>query len=179
MQFLFLILVALAIYHFLLESTILPSTRLCIRFELFALRDQLRTLKIEQAETISDEVFENLQGAINTSIRLLPQLLICTIVTASATIQSDESLQKRIEKRKQVFESCAVEQVQVIRNRVVFLTVVALLVNSTGWVIYLIPFIPVFTFSVISRLKTKVKTLLVAPSGEVDRLIPNLEPSPA
>ena len=46
MEYIFFALVLVALYHFILEAILAPSARLKLRFELLALRDTLRNLKI-------------------------------------------------------------------------------------------------------------------------------------
>jgi hypothetical protein len=48
------ILISLAALHFVYESILAPSLRLSLRFTLFALRDEVRQLKIDCASSLSD-----------------------------------------------------------------------------------------------------------------------------
>jgi hypothetical protein len=52
-----IVLMALAVFHFVYESIWAPSFRLSLRFRLFVMRDEVRQLKIECAETLGDEHF--------------------------------------------------------------------------------------------------------------------------
>ncbi|MGH8330614.1 MAG: hypothetical protein ACRER3_22985, partial [Pseudomonas fluorescens] len=56
----------LAFVHFVFESILAPSFRLKLRFEIFALRDELRLLKIECESSLHDKHFEYLQSSLNT-----------------------------------------------------------------------------------------------------------------
>jgi hypothetical protein len=65
-----IVLLALAVFHFVHESILAPSFRLSLRFRLFVLRDEVRQLKIECAESLNDEHFVFLQDSINGLISI-------------------------------------------------------------------------------------------------------------
>ena len=59
MTILFLIFVVLVVFHFIVESVVAPSERSKIRWELFALRDKIRMLKIEHGHGLDNELYDH------------------------------------------------------------------------------------------------------------------------
>ena len=64
-----LVLLALAVFHFVYESILAPSLRLSLRFRLFALRDEARQLKIECVDSLNDAHCVFLQASINRDFK--------------------------------------------------------------------------------------------------------------
>ena len=74
MEYLILFVFLLCAAHWFIESAVSPSVRMLIRFHLFEIRDDLRNLKIEAPESMSDEVFDILNESLND--RILYQKMI-------------------------------------------------------------------------------------------------------
>lgn len=148
MATLFLILFVLGLFHFIYESTIAPSLRLILRYDLFKLRDDLRLIKADNKD-VSDNVFDLLDSSINTTIKRLPYYSISKIIDAKQEYKSNRSLQKTVNRKKRTLEKCNIKEIKTINSRLLKLTVFSLIVNSGGWLYIVIPFLLIVTAYVI------------------------------
>jgi hypothetical protein len=78
MTILLSVMMLLTLAHFIYESIVAPSLRLKIRYDLFALRDELRFLKIKRGSSLDDKHYVYLQDSINTMISHLARYDIAT-----------------------------------------------------------------------------------------------------
>lgn len=170
MTYLFLVILSLAIIHFLYEGIIAPSLRLNLRYRLFALRDELRTLKQQHGDSLPNDVFMSLQSAINNAILLLHRVNVEVVSKTEAAIHNDKQLAKRIEERIALIENCGVKEVRVVQAKACRTLREALLVNNGGWLIYIVPiFMLVFSAS---RLTNFAKEAIAIPENELERIMP-------
>lgn len=166
----FLILVILTFIHFFYEGILAPSLRYSLRLKLFALRDDLRDLKIDRQEELTDEVFCDLQDAINGAIMRVNQIDLSLLKAAHEAIEHDEKLRKRLQARIAMFEACPLEDVKVIRHRCFELLDQALAINSGGLFPYLIPIIIGFLFA--DKARSLVVSVFSLPENDLDRIVP-------
>lgn len=170
MDILFLVLVGLAGFHFLYEGVILPTIRLRLRYKLFELRDKLRRLKIERGDNLSDEVFSQLQDSINNTICFLHTINLETLKRLHRAIDSDQSLRKEMEKRRNVIETCPLKEVREIDQQH-FIVILSVLTGTFGgWVIYVLP--PIMVYSLLGKIIGFVKALTLIPEDKVQKFLP-------
>lgn len=172
MAIFFIALVALAAYHFIYEAIIAPSLRFEMRLKLFALRDELRTLRLQHPESISDEIFQDLQSSLNATISRLGLIDLRMLITAHELFEHDEKLQKRAEQRDELIRSCPIPQVGAIRQRQLDLVGWALAINGGGWLPYLFPVI-VSRFCE-SRVRAQVRNVFALPENDINKIVPDL-----
>jgi hypothetical protein len=159
----------LTVFHFMYESTLAPSFRLQLRFELFRLRDELRNLKMER-KNLDDKHFHYLQGSINTLIANLARFDAATIARIDAELQRDPELRKRSEARCKVMDDCDVAEARLIRRKCNLIGMKALAVNSGGWSIYILP--GVFVLVGLSELKRRIKAVLSISESDFAKAAP-------
>jgi hypothetical protein len=164
---------ALTAFHFVYESTLAPSFRLQLRFELFRLRDELRNLKMTRND-LDDKHFCYLQDSINTLIANLVRFDAATLTRIDLELQRDSELRERSEARCKVMDDCAVAEARLIRRKCNIVGVKALAVNSGGWGGYILP--GVFVLVGFSELKRRIKAALSIPEKDFARAAP---PDPA
>lgn len=168
MILLFYITVCLAAFHYLWESILAPSFRLRLRFELFRLRDQLRWLEYEQAHFDEEDLFHFVQGSINNSLRLLPRIDFALLSNAQQIVNADEGLRRRIEKRRDMFESSNNQELKAIHRKLKELTLLAVGVNTAGLMIWVIPiFIALASWSGIKKF---IKNIVLIPESELGKV---------
>lgn len=164
----FWLIIVIAVYHLIYEGILLPSIRLNMRFKFFRLRDRLRALKLEHTNGLDDEIFMYMQDSINASIKLLPQVTFSSIHTAGKKLQHDEKLREWIRKKEELIDNCHVQEVQAIRSENIRLLAGAVIANSGGWFIYIVPMIAaVLCFH---KLKEFITKLVLFPGKEVDKV---------
>jgi hypothetical protein len=170
MIYFFFTLIVLALIHFIYEGIVAPSLRLNLRYHLFALRDDLRKLKYDDGEQLTDEVFLLLQGVINNAILLLHRVNLEVVVKTEIRVEKDKELAGRIAERIALVENCDIEAIRHIQEKACRILTVALLVNNGAWIIYIIPiFVIVFGAK---RITNFVKEAVAFPESDINDIIP-------
>ena len=172
MSYFLLFMMALVVFHFVYESIIAPSWRLSIRFKLFALRDELRILKIEHGDRLDDKHFHYLQDSINSIIQALPRLEVTTIAHVKRAIESDEELKKRLIARQKILDDCAFPEMSAIRKKSIALSIESLGANSAGWWIYLIPLMAVG--GVYKSIERRIRALISLSDPDIEKVAPEI-----
>jgi hypothetical protein len=177
MAIIFIVLVALAFIHFVLEAILAPWLRFELRLQLFALRDDLRKLKREYGNTLSDEVFRDLQSSINATIARLNRIDLRLLKIAHDAFEHDHKLREHAERREALLRDCPILEVQEIRQRHYNLIGFALAVNSCGWFPY---FIPILIGAICAKgAIAQIRKVFALPENEINKLAPDLLVTPA
>jgi len=161
MKFLFYAFLLIGMYHLIYEGILLPSLRLRLRFRLFEIRDRLRTLKHLDARCCSDQAFNFLQDSINNGLGMLHRTDLIMLFKVEQQIESSELLRNRLEKRNSVLSEVFDPDIIEIRKDINHVARYAVLLNSGGWFIYIIP--AMITVLAFGKIKGLVKELLMFP----------------
>ena len=161
-----LILLSIAVMHFIYESIILPSIRLSLRFKLFALRDQLRELLMRDAD--AGEVFRIQQSAINNSIKMLSRADPATLARFEQQLRDDEAMRNRVERRTKLVDEYASEEFQIIVKETRHAFRSAFVANMGAWFIYIVPIAVVFLC--LDHIKSVARKFLSVPEGELGKV---------
>jgi len=146
MTTLFIVIFVLGMFHFIYESTILPSLRLELRYKLFNLRDQLIQLKANESEIIADDVFNAMENAICTSINRLPYLSLYLINEGNKEYSENEHFKKRVDNKIELLENCGNDKVIHINNKLLKYVSYAFIVNAGGWSYIFLPILCLVLF---------------------------------
>jgi hypothetical protein len=179
MWFLFFVIACLyCLLHFVWESILAPSLRLNLRFELFALRDKLRNLKLSQPN-LTDEAFRSVEDGIHSSLRILYDIDIPLLLHCDALVKKDIKLQERIAKRRALVVEANCPELNEIIVSVRKKVEAAACFNSGGWFLYLVPI--AFVVFCFRRMFSPIVSLLYIPQSELERFVPHrqLEGCPA
>lgn len=131
------VLMLLSITHFVIESVIVPSARIELRYKLHAIRDNFRKLKFDNDVLINDATFQKLDYAFSKSIRMVPQInlkMLYNLIISRQLIESNDN---------DYFINLPVE-VKTLMLKNLEYVFKAFLVNSLGWIIYLMPIIVIY-----------------------------------
>jgi hypothetical protein len=167
---LLLIFAALALTHFVYDGILAPSFRASYRLKLFALRDRLRKLKWEQGDKLSDEVFFDLQSSINYSVGRLKQVDLRLIKNARMAFERDERLRKQVERSIAIFDACPIQELHRIRFEYLNVLDNVVMVNSGGWIPYLIPV--AIGFALKESVQSAIKKTFSLPDKEIEKIAP-------
>lgn len=165
----FFIFVGLAIFHFFWEGIIAPSVRMEIRYKLFKMRDSIRMLKMQYGEEFDDELFYSLQRMLNHQIALLHHATIMDFYRIYKNTDPHK-LEINVERQEKLIQDCPISEVQEIWKKTIATALLALIVNSGGWLVYIIP--PILLVIGYSSIKRCVKLLLGLSDNDVNRLFP-------
>jgi len=162
---------ALVIWHLVWDGIIAPSERFRLRYELFALRDRLISLDID--EPMDTELFDHLHGAVNNAISVLPNITFSALYRAVIRLHRDEALQKRIRRRRELLDACDHDVVREIDRELTQNMRIALGLNTGGWLPYIVPFAIVMVC--FKRITAFIHDIIAAPVGELGKLFPDIE----
>lgn len=171
MSYFILAILLMAILHFIYDGIVAPSLRFEARYELFALRDQLRELKKVRGSEFDDKHFYNIQDTINTMLTNLAQFGIGTIYLIEQEFRRDKELKKRIDARIRVMDDCNDPEVRDLHQRALHVGGTAIAVNSGAWFLY---FLPIICLAIsFGAVKARVKAALSLPGADLRRVVPN------
>lgn len=166
MEILLLALVGIAVWHFVYEAIIAPSLRMVLRHKMFRLRDQVRRLRAESPDEVSEEVFDVMQGLINNGITLVHQINFVVLFR----VKNSEPIDSLIERRNQLIKDCPKEEIHEIRKSVANLLAVAFGINHGGWAIYIVPVLVISLFA--NTIWNGIKATAILPDEEIDKFLP-------
>lgn len=166
-----IILMAIAMMHFIYDGILLPSIRQHNRNKLFELRDRLRNDALNGLNKNDLEAFNMLHDGINNLVNKLPMLTVSVYVEIEMASKNDAKFNERIEKRRAVMENCSSDEIKAVRDEINEILIKSLIANTGGWMIYMIPIALVFGFW--KRLINDCKKLLAIPNNEINRIIPD------
>jgi hypothetical protein len=138
---LFFAICIVAMCHFIYESILAPSFRLRLRFKLFALRDELRDLKIERNGSLDNKHFDFLQDSINSLIFVLFRVDMSLVISAQNSYQNDKEFRRNADERAKILDDCQIAVASEIRRKSLWVLLLAIIVNSGMLVILTLPVI--------------------------------------
>lgn len=171
MSYLIIGLMLLAVIHFIYESILAPSLRLRMRFDLFALRDELRALKVDYGDSLDDKHFIYLQDSINAIIKMLPHIEISLVSHIKEEIEKDARLKARLIERQKILDDCDITELSIIRKKSIDLSIMALGVNSGMWSVYIVP---IMAFGAIYKsIARRVKAFISLSEPDLQQIAPH------
>jgi hypothetical protein len=171
MKILILLFVVAGIWHYLYEGIIAPSIRLHLRNRLFALRDEIRDLKISGIDAADEKAFWFVHDGINNFINRLPFLTIERAKILTTEYAHNELLRKTLDEHRDAVlktKNKGIHNVFLKTNSVIEK---AFITNMGGWFIYIVPI--ALILAAMSKLSSFATELIVAPTKDVERLIPS------
>lgn len=157
-------------WHFIYDGIILPSLRLKMRFELFAMRDELRVLSTTHEKHLDEDVFLILHDGINSTLNRLHALTLSTLARVDRAVEENDEIRERIEIRAKKVNSCYLSEIQDIDKHLGSVIERAFFLNAAGWVAYLLPI--AFGMILMNKIASTVKWAMHAPESEWDRVVP-------
>lgn len=164
------VLLVVAVLHAVYEGIVLPSVRLRLRYRLFALRDELRRVKIAQGSALSEKVFVQMEDSMNSSLRFLHMFDLRTVVMVDRAMSSDARLREIVEARLRLLDQCEIVELREIRSRHGAVLRWALIANNGAWFLYVIPLLAFML--VLHSLRRVARALGSLPEKEMGRIIP-------
>ncbi len=178
---LIIIVVVMALLHFIYDGIIAPSIRRQLNFKLFALRDELRTILINDKSSCDDDVYSYIQSALNVILKYAIQFDAFDVYESVKAMESNPDLEKMAKNRLDSITNAVPTRMSDIHDEAIMLSLWMMLVNMGGLVIYLVPILVVMAPAVALSLKLKtfivdsrIKATTVAsiPETEISKIIP-------
>lgn len=154
-----LILTILALYHYFVESYLLPIIRYGISRKLLILRDELILLKINNPNEISDHLFNELNSFVSILANNLNKLSIVEFVQIAKKSKNKElEVDKDADETYKEFTTHKIGEIKRIFEQTSKYSIKVVILNSAAWGLYLLPFILIalvllIIFHGVSRLK--------------------------
>jgi hypothetical protein len=159
-----------AVFHFVWEGILAPSQRMMKRFDLFKMRDDLRSLKLEHPE-MTDEAYRLVEDAIHTGVKMLYFVDVFFLLKIEAHMRNDPELKERVTKRRAIVKNDPMaEELDGVMDRLRTAMQRAAVLNSGGWLLYLIPIAAVCLL--FKGLVSSIMTLLYVPQFELNKMLP-------
>ncbi len=171
MEYLIIIFLVFAIFHFIYESIIAPSIRLKLSFELFKVRDDVRFLKMQHGNKFDCKHFDYLQDTINILLKSLHNFDVVALTLAQNAIKNDKALLDHVQKRKMIFDDCKMPEAVSVRKETLDIAAKIILVNNGAWLVYLIPIGIVMMFY--KSLSDSVKEVFSLSEGDFNKVSPD------
>lgn len=169
MSYLVLGLILLSIIHLIYESVIAPSLRLKLRFDLFALRDEVRSLKVEHGDMLRDRHFKYLEDSINSTILMLPRFELSVIRKINEELKKDKELDARVQERMRVLDDCNISRIAEIRKKSLDLANKSFVINSGMLFMYLLP------FALLRVIENRIRSAVSMSNADLKKIAPNLD----
>lgn len=167
---LLIILVILAVFHFVYEKILLPNIRWNLRNQLFALRDSLRNIAINNQADYDQKVFDLLHSAISYFLNRLHYLDINTELNYRKQLKNNPDLQRKVEKNLALIENSNNQEMKDIFEKANKILKNAFIANMGINFIYIVPII--LFFLAIKKLSSLLLKTLIAPAYCLNRLFP-------
>jgi hypothetical protein len=129
----------LVMLHFLYEAIFGPTLRLQIRHELFAVRDSLHSIKLENLSADDKKIVAIMDGAINHALDRMPQMTIYNSYKMKQEYQNNARFKEFVNDIQQSLEKTNNKGIKNIDSKLDELTIKIFIVNMGGALIYLIP----------------------------------------
>lgn len=170
MKYLILVLIGIAMYHFVYEGVIAPSIRVSLRNRLFVIRDELRSINIAGIKKCDEQAFWVVHEGINSYINRLPYLTLRGRAAAMTAYREDSELRSRVEKRVELLTACEDKRITDLLARASAVVEEAFIVNMGGTFIYIVP-LAVLAMS-LDGLRNLAKKLVLTPERDTLRVVP-------
>jgi len=162
--------VVAATYHFVYEGMLLPSIRMSLRNQLFALRDEVRTLNIDGIDRCDDEAFEIVHSGINNYLNRLHLLTIGLHMRVSRLYETDAEFKTVVESRRALMDAAHNASLKDVVDRANKILFAAFVFNAGGWFIYIVPL--AICVATIKRGVAFAKELFALPTSLASKLMP-------
>lgn len=164
-------------WHFVVEAIILPAARQEKRNELFVLRDRLRNLIISRKGSDEEQLIRNLHESVKFLINRLHRVTLANQYLINKKIDHDATLRREIEEDHNYLCSRSTPEVQEVYREASRIVRNLLFVNSSGWLVYIVPVLVIILF--FKQVKRLTIQFLLIPTNEIIKLIPRETPHAA
>src|SRR5262245_58185753 len=112
----FIILFIVALVHFIIESIVVPSMRMNLRYKFFEIRDRLRNAKHTYGVALDSDAYHLLEGLLNNGLKHLSSINLSVVVAASRSVNADEKLRQELQNRIDALNRCQIDEIKDIQR---------------------------------------------------------------
>jgi hypothetical protein len=139
MSYLILVLMLMALWHWVYESLVAPSLRQSLRLELGWLHQELQDSMGAEADPSRHEPWRMLEESVCVLDLLLEKFDAVTVASVAFELRRDPVLRARAEARGRMLDGSGSAAVRRVRQRTLDLAAKAVAINSGGWCIFIVP----------------------------------------
>ena len=169
MGILILIFIGIALFHLVYEGIILPSLRFQYRFEYFKLRDDLRDLKFQYGDKLSDAIFNDVDETLSKMIFHIHNISFGLFYKAQRMINKDKELEVYLNKKMELINNCKIDELHKILDKSSILSIKLCVFNQGGWLIYILPIILIA--ATYKSLYDQFEKIIFFPNKDFERAI--------
>jgi hypothetical protein len=169
MSYLILAMMLMALWHWVYESLVAPSLRQSLRLELWWLHQELLDLVAAEADASRHEPLQMLGESVCVLDLLLEKFDAVTVASVAVELRRDPALRARAEARGRILDGSASAVVRRVRQRTLDVAARAVVINSGGWCIFIVPFALVHVG--MRRLGRVIAASVSLSNGELRRIM--------
>lgn len=166
LSWLIVVLAFVTMLRFIFDGIIVPSLRMHYRFQLFAMRDELRSMLTDERFAIPADVFRASQSQINTAVSSMDNFHLSLLYQSYQAFKADPELSRQAESHRALIKSFQNESFVSLQKRFSHISVAVLLTNSAGILLWIVPLIAVLL--VFTKIKQLTLKTLQLPESRLD-----------
>jgi len=173
MEIFIIIVFSVALWHYIYENLIAPNLRLKIIHDLFTERDNLYAIKIlEDTQEVDKKAIEIIDQNIKFMKVRMSEITINRLLQFQKLYKSDEKLRSKIDSQELKISSSKNSDIKNIDKKLNNIAINALLINSGGWLIYLLPLaiIKVMFTDLIQSAKQISRDITIIPNHQFNNI---------
>lgn len=128
-----------AVWHFVYENILLPTTHVTLRNKLFELRDELREIQLADVERKFAHEIDIAQNGINNAIDSVEALDLSLQGRVARRYSTDKLFRDRVKARNEAIRNSSSVELKDIVKRCNSIIRDVFFYNSGGWLVYVIP----------------------------------------
>jgi hypothetical protein len=169
MEYCIVILFFAAVWHFVYQAILLPTIHASLRNRLFALRDELRSYHFENSSKRFARSYSVAQDGINNAINSMEVLGLDLQLRMAHRHATDEAFRARVDERRRILRESESPEIKEIVARANDALRQIFVLNSGGWMVYVVPVAVGVVF--FRKIKATTKDLFALGSVDADCLI--------
>lgn len=135
--------IILSVYHYVMESLVLPVLKNEIRYKLVSLRDKLYMLKIKKQGNITKEIFNDLERSIGFTHNYIDQFNLIDYALTISKLKKDQKVMAEVERDMIAIENQG-SAVKEILYKFTKYSKYAFVINAGSWLLYVFPFFLIY-----------------------------------
>lgn len=137
MSYIIIFITLFALLHFGYEGIVAPILKLKYRHKLFTLRDKLHNIKLQDNE--NSDVIELIESGVEGFLDRMDELTFSQLSRAKKIYEEDKEAHSKIMQIESTISNCKNEELKMIDKQLMRIAKKILMINSGGWLFYIIP----------------------------------------
>lgn len=153
-----------SVVYFIYEGIVAPSLRTHFRYQMFAMRDELREMLADNE--IPPDVYRAAQNQMNTAVNAMAHIHMSLLIQAHRVFKSDHQLSQQADAHRNLIRGFKNERFERLQRRFSHITMKILLTNSAGLLLWVVP--PIWMMVTFAKIKHLTLKTLQVPCSRLD-----------